>query len=57
MDKMNFCHSCAAPLNAPGFKGPLENYCKYCTDDHGKIKTRNDVQKGIAEWFKGLGEK
>jgi hypothetical protein len=50
MDK--FCHSCAAPLSAPDFKGPAENYCKYCTDDVGNLKSREDIQQGIAQWFK-----
>jgi hypothetical protein len=50
MDK--FCHSCAAPLSMPDFKGPAENYCKYCTDDTGKLKSRDEIKKGITEWFK-----
>jgi hypothetical protein len=48
-----FCFSCAAPLNMPDFKGPAENYCKYCTDDLGNLKSREAIQKGIADWFKG----
>ena len=51
MDK--FCHSCAAPLNMPDFKGPAENYCKYCTDESGVLKPKNEVKQGIAAWFKG----
>jgi hypothetical protein len=50
MDK--FCHSCAAPLNMSEFKGPAENYCKYCTDASGNLKSKEDVQKGLADWFK-----
>ena len=50
MDK--YCHSCAAPLGAE-FKGPAENFCKYCTDEAGKLKPRADIQQGIAQWFKG----
>jgi hypothetical protein len=49
MDK--FCHSCAAPLGMPEFKGPAENYCKYCTNETGELKTREEIQKGIADWF------
>ncbi|MCK4486945.1 MAG: hypothetical protein KAU38_09310 [Desulfobacterales bacterium] len=48
-----FCHSCAAPLEMPDFKGPAENYCKYCTDEKGNVKSREEVQRGIAEWLKG----
>ncbi len=51
MDK--FCHSCAAPLGVPDFKGPAENYCKYCTDDKGQLKSKETIQQGIAQWFKG----
>ncbi|MFQ6008618.1 MAG: zinc ribbon domain-containing protein [Candidatus Zixiibacteriota bacterium] len=49
MDK--YCFSCAAPLNMPDFKGPSENYCKYCTDESGNLKSREAIQKGIADWF------
>ena len=47
-----FCYSCTAPLEMPEFKGPAENYCKYCTDDQGKLKMKNEVQQGIAMWLK-----
>ncbi len=47
-----FCHSCAAPLAMPNFKGPSENHCKYCTDDKGNLKSRSDVEKSIVDWFK-----
>jgi len=50
MDK--FCHSCTPPLSMPEFKGPAENYCKYCTDENGNLKPREVVRQGIAEWFK-----
>ena len=50
MDK--FCYSCSAPLSMPEFKGPSENYCKYCTDENGNLKSREEIQKGIANWFK-----
>lgn len=46
-----FCHSCAAPLSIPDFKGPAENYCKHCTDESGKLKSREEVQQGVAGWF------
>jgi len=49
---MKFCHSCTAPLDMPDFKGPAENYCKYCTDEKGKLKPQAEVKQGIAEWFK-----
>ncbi len=49
MDK--FCYSCSAPLNLPEFKGTAEHFCKYCTDEKGNLKSREEIQKGIAQWF------
>lgn len=49
MDK--FCHSCAAPLGNPELKGASDTYCKYCLDEHGKLKSRGEVQGAIAGWF------
>ena len=51
MDK--FCYSCAVPLDLPDFKGPAENYCKYCTDENGNLKPKEEIKKGIAQWFLG----
>ena len=48
MDK--FCYSCGAPL-MPEFQGPAENYCKYCTDDSGELKSRDQVKPGIVQWI------
>ena len=50
MDK--FCFSCAAPTEMPDFKGPAEDYCKYCTDEQGNLKSRDEIQMAVAEWFK-----
>jgi hypothetical protein len=47
----NFCYSCAAPLNNAEFQGLSDIYCQYCTDDKGRLKSRKEVQKGIAEWL------
>ena len=47
-----FCHSCAAPVDMPEFKGPAENYCKHCTDEKGNLRSREYIQRGVAEWFK-----
>ncbi len=48
----DFCHSCAAPLNMPDFKGPSEIYCKHCTDEKGELKDPLEIQAGIAQWFR-----
>ena len=47
-----FCHSCTAPLNMPDFKGPAENYCAYCTDGKGNLKSKEAVKTGIVQWLK-----
>jgi hypothetical protein len=47
-----FCHSCAVSLDRSEFKGPAENYCRYCANEAGNLKPKADVQKGIAHWFK-----
>lgn len=50
MDK--FCFSCSAPLAAPEFKGPADDFCKNCTDEKGNLKPREEIRNGIAWWFK-----
>ncbi len=47
-----FCYSCSAPLEMSEFKGPSENYCKYCTDEQGNLKSRDEIKTGIVEWLK-----
>ncbi len=47
-----FCYSCAAPLSAPEFKGPAEDYCKYCTDEAGNLRPKEEIKDGITRWLK-----
>jgi hypothetical protein len=49
MDK--YCLSCGLPLT-PEFKGAAENYCQYCTDEKGNLKSRDEIKMGVAEWMK-----
>lgn len=49
MDK--WCFSCGAPLT-PEFKGSSEEYCKFCTDETGKLKSFEEIKFGVAEWLK-----
>lgn len=46
-----FCHSCGAPLNTPGMKGKSDDYCAYCSDENGKLKSKDEVVSGIKDWF------
>jgi len=36
----------------PDFKGPVDDYCKHCTDDIGHLKPKEEDQQGIARWLK-----
>ncbi|NQT27583.1 hypothetical protein HQ585_19670 [candidate division KSB1 bacterium] len=47
-----FCYSCGAPVDMPDFKGPAENFCKYCTDETGDLKSREVVKVGISQYLK-----
>lgn len=55
------CHSCGAPLDAPGYAGSAADYCSYCTEADGTLKTKKAVRAGIARWMQswqpGLGDK
>ncbi len=46
-----YCESCSAPLTVPDFKGPAEQYCRYCTDASGRLHPREQIQQGIAKWL------
>lgn len=50
MDKM--CYACGAPLSMPEFKSNNENYCKYCCDDEGNVKSYDEIKPGVAQWLK-----
>lgn len=47
----DFCYSCGASLHMPDFKGPLEDFCKYCVDERGDLKPREEVRQGIARFL------
>ena len=44
---MKSCLSCAMPLEAE----TNNKYCQYCADDNGQLKSRREVQQGIAGWL------
>ena len=48
---MKFCFSCGMPLDAESQNSSGE-YCGYCTTSEGKLKSREDVMQGIAQWMK-----
>ena len=51
MEKAQHCHACAAPLSDPHLAGVSDRYCKYCADENGQLKPREEVQRGVAHWF------
>ncbi len=42
-----FCQSCGMPLP----ENDQADYCRYCTDENGKLKPREAVREGIAAWL------
>lgn len=49
--EMRFCHSCSMPLTGSDGTTVAGNYCQYCSDESGNLKTREEVKQGIAEWL------
>ncbi len=46
-----FCFACGMPLDAKS-QSVSGNYCGYCTTSEGKLKSREEVAQGIAQWMK-----
>lgn len=44
-----FCHSCGIPLSAPDARGPSDQYCAYCTDSEGNLKSWEEAVSGLAQ--------
>lgn len=38
-----FCHSCGMPTEG--------QYCEYCSDENGNLKSHDEVREGIAYWL------
>jgi hypothetical protein len=34
------------------FQGPADDYCKYCTDEQGNLRPREEILRGAADWLK-----
>lgn len=48
------CESCGMPMEGKGDfgAGNEENrYCVHCTDDAGKLKSREDVRAGMVAFY------
>ena len=52
-----YCRSCAAPLEEEHNKGASDRYCRYCSDEQGRLKPRQEVEQILARWLKhGQGD-
>jgi hypothetical protein len=47
------CRSCSVSLGVPHNRGVSDRYCRFCSDEQGHLKPRDQVQRLIAQWFKG----
>jgi hypothetical protein len=48
------CKSCGMPMEEDkqhGASDPKNNYCVYCTDIAGKLKTKEQVRIGMIAFF------
>ncbi len=55
--EMKFCHSCGIVLDGNIAKEAAPNFCGYCVDETGKLKAKDIVQVGVAEWLKSFSPK
>jgi hypothetical protein len=42
------------PLSSELGNNPEGQYCQHCTDSQGKLKSKDFVQAGIADWLKQI---
>ena len=52
--KQSMCESCGMPMEKKeDFGGGKagNKYCRYCTDSRGKLKSREDVRRGMVEFY------
>jgi len=46
-----WCRSCSISLEDEHNRGISEHFCRFCSDEEGKLKSRSKVQNLIARWF------
>jgi hypothetical protein len=51
-----YCLSCAAPLHDEHNKGASDRFCRYCSDEHGHLRPRSDVERILAGWLRRGGD-
>lgn len=50
--EVKFCQSCGIILDGNIAKETAPGFCGYCVDEKGKLKQKEIIQAGIAEWLK-----
>jgi hypothetical protein len=45
------CRSCSVSLISDHNRGVSDCYCRYCSDEEGRLKPRGEVRELIAHWF------
>jgi hypothetical protein len=45
------CQSCSVSLSLEHNRGTSERYCRFCSDERGRLKPRPEVEHLIADWF------
>lgn len=53
--KCKSCSSCGMPMEKLedfALKNSASDYCKYCTDEHGKLLSWEKILKANADYFK-----
>jgi hypothetical protein len=46
-----WCQSCSVTLKDEHNRGVSEHFCRFCSDEEGRLKSRSKVQNLIARWF------
>lgn len=47
----SFCRSCMASLSIPGNRGLSRDFCRWCSDREGNLRTPEEVHEILTKWF------
>jgi hypothetical protein len=47
----HWCQSCSISLEDEHNRGGSDRFCRFCSDEEGRLKSRSKVQNLIARWF------
>ncbi|MDM7915581.1 MAG: zinc ribbon domain-containing protein [Candidatus Eisenbacteria bacterium] len=51
MRRLAHCQSCAASLREEHNQGPSDRYCRWCSDEAGRLRPRAEVTRILAGWL------